>query len=201
MVFKVLAFVVFVGLADSYGIPWFKHSHDDCGQDYPHYHQPSPHDWNHPHSSHGWNWHPWHASGPHLITTYSPVLVYPTIPHEEPTTTEVVTEEPPQGTIGSDSAGTGVLSLSPAEEDDGESSGPQESDTAASDFSTTEPPTTPAYKVKPLEIKPDYYHKSVIPVHEGKYVAKTLGSVHIAPLQGHAHSVTVLNAEPAPGTV
>lgn len=36
---------------------------------------------------------------------------------------------------------------------------------------------------------------------EGSYVAKTRGSEHVAPLPGHSNSVTVLNAEPAPGTV
>ncbi|KAL5281101.1 hypothetical protein ACFFRR_004866 [Megaselia abdita] len=41
----------------------------------------------------------------------------------------------------------------------------------------------------------------VAPAHEGSYVAKTRGSEHVAPLPGHSNSVTVLNAEPAPGTV
>lgn len=39
------------------------------------------------------------------------------------------------------------------------------------------------------------------PAAEGSYIAKTLGSEHVAPLPGHANSVTVLNAEPAPGTI
>lgn len=39
------------------------------------------------------------------------------------------------------------------------------------------------------------------PAAEGSYIAKTRGSEHVAPLPGHANSVTVLNAEPAPGTV
>lgn len=192
MVFKVLALVVFIGLVESYGVPppWFKHSHGDCGQNFPHYHPPS-----YP----AWNYQPWHASGPHLITTYSPVVVYPEhvdvdVRHEEPTTTEAVTE-PPQGSIRTDVSGSGVVSL-----------GPQEDDSASlsNEVSTTEAPaqeTTAAYKVKPIQIKPNFYLKHFIPVHEGNYVAKTLGSVHIAPLAGHANSVRVLNAEPAPGTV
>lgn len=196
MVFKVIAFIVFIGLADSYGVPWFKHSHDDCGHDYPHYH-PSPHGWNHPPPPHSWNWNPWYK--PHLITTYSPVVV---LLDEEHTTTEVVTESP-QGSINIDSAGSGVLDIAAAEDDSAQAApSPQESDSASSEVSTTEPPvkeTTIAYK--PVEIKPDFYYKSHVPVHEGKYIAKTRGSVHVAPLQGHASSVTVLNAEPAPGTV
>lgn len=216
MVFKVLAFVVFIGLADSYGIPWFQHAHDDCENDYPHYHSPSAHvwnhpppshewnhpppshGWNHPPSSHGWDWHPWHK--PHLITTYSPLVVYV---KEDPTTTEVATEEP-EGSINVSSSGSGVISTDAAEDDSANAlSNPQESDSASSEVSTTEPPTTTTapYKVKPLEPKPDYYYKSHMPVHEGKYIAKTRGSVHIAPLQGHASSVTALNIEPAPGTV
>lgn len=208
MLFKVIAFLFVIGLVDSYGVPWYKHSHDDCEQDYPHHHPPShSHGWNRPPPPPWWGWHPWHASGPHVITTYSPVIVYPAVHHEEiPTTTEVVTESP-QGSINSESSGSGVLDIGvPAEDDSARvipSPSPQESDSADSEVSTTEPvpETTPVYKVVPLNIKPAFYYKSYVPVHEGKYIAKTLGSVHIAPLQGHANSVTVLNAEPAPGTV
>lgn len=199
MVFRVLAFVVFVGLADSYGIPWYKQSHGDCGHDFPHYHQPSPHGWNHPPPSHGWNWHPWHK--PHLITTYSPVVVFL---DEQPTTTEEAVTEPPQGSINVSSSGSGMISTAVEEDSARAEPSPQESDSASSEVSTTEAPvkeTTIAYKVKQIEAKPAFYYKSYIPVHEGKYIAKTPGSLHIATLQGHARSVTVLNAEPAPGTV
>lgn len=215
--FKVLAFVVFIGLADSYGVPWFKHSHDDCNQNYPHFHPqsphgwnqppsphgwnhpPSPNGWNHPPSPRGWNWHPWHGSGPHVVTTYTPVVVYDDvhIDEDEPTTTEeVVTEPPPQGAIESDSEGSGIISLSPAEEDNSAASAPPPTTTEAP---VEEEETTSTFKVQPY--KPDFYQKHIYPVYEGKYIAKTLGSVHIAPLQGHANSVTVLNAEPAPGTI
>uniref|UniRef100_T1GY15 Uncharacterized protein n=1 Tax=Megaselia scalaris TaxID=36166 RepID=T1GY15_MEGSC len=37
--------------------------------------------------------------------------------------------------------------------------------------------------------------------HEGQYVAKTRGSVHTAPLAGHAQSAAAINVAPAPGTI
>ncbi|XP_037926377.1 uncharacterized protein LOC119661224 isoform X2 [Hermetia illucens] len=36
---------------------------------------------------------------------------------------------------------------------------------------------------------------------EGKYVAKTLGAEHVAPLKGHLKSTVSLNVDPAPGTL
>ncbi|XP_037903709.1 adult cuticle protein 1-like [Hermetia illucens] len=50
-------------------------------------------------------------------------------------------------------------------------------------------------------------HAAVVPAvhgawgHEGSYVAKTRGAVHVAPLAGHAHSAAAINVHPAPGTV
>ncbi|XP_037905611.1 adult cuticle protein 1-like [Hermetia illucens] len=50
-------------------------------------------------------------------------------------------------------------------------------------------------------------HAAVVPAvsgawgHEGSYVAKTRGAVHVAPLAGHAHSAASINVHPAPGTV
>ncbi|XP_037926329.1 adult cuticle protein 1-like [Hermetia illucens] len=48
-------------------------------------------------------------------------------------------------------------------------------------------------------------HAAIAPAapwgHEGSYVAKTRGAVHVAPLAGHAHSAASINLQPAPGTI
>lgn len=40
----------------------------------------------------------------------------------------------------------------------------------------------------------------VVAAPGGTFVAKTRGAVHVAPLEGHVHSVASVNLEPAPGT-
>lgn len=44
------------------------------------------------------------------------------------------------------------------------------------------------------------YHSVPIPA-QGDYIAKTRGSLHVAPLPGHINSVRSINLEPAPGTL